>query len=188
MGLFGVLRVIDASAANAAYPNVAFDQDVPMLLSEIDAAQNQAVELFEETVAGCPANVGTCSGNISEVAETTKWVGGPGGCGGLHTCYPPAVNYDPRYYLINGVSFDRNGTNASRSLFATTPTTPATGTALVRFVNAGLRMHVPSVVGALTGSPAVSGFSLIAEDGNVLPGAPKMQTQVFLAAGKTYDV
>jgi len=67
-----------------------------------------------------------------------------------NTCYPPAVNYDPRYYLINGVSFDRTGTNATRSLFATTPTTPATGTALVRFVNAGLRMHVPSIVGALT--------------------------------------
>jgi hypothetical protein len=62
-----------------------------------------------------------------------------------------------------------------------------TGTVLVRFVNAGLRMHVPSIVGALTGS-AVPGFSLVAEDGNVLPGVPKVQTQVFLAAGKTYDV
>jgi len=176
MGLFGVLRVIDASAANAAYPNVAFDQDVPMLLSEIDAAQNQAVELFEETVAGCPANVGTCSGNISEVAETTKWVGGPGGCGGLHTCYPPAVNYDPRYYLINGVAFDKNNAAASSYAVAAASTT---GNILLRFVNAGLRMHVPSVVGL--------NLALIAEDGNVLPGTPRAQSEVFLAAGKTYD-
>ena len=43
-------------------------------------------------------------------------------------------------------------------------------------VNAGLRMHIPSIVGAQTGTatPATSGFSLIAEDGNALPGvAPR---------------
>jgi hypothetical protein len=34
----------------------------------------------------------------------------------------------------------------------------------------------------------VPGFALIAEDGNVLPGAPRVQSEVFLAAGKTYDV
>jgi len=45
---------------------------------------------------------------------------------------------------------------------------------LVRFVNAGLRMHVPSIVGAFanTNAAPVPGFALIAEDGNVLPGAP----------------
>ena len=60
---------------------------------------------------------------------------------------------------------------------------------LVRFVNAGLRMHAPSIVGAQTGgASAVSGFSLIAEDGNVLPGTPRVQTDVLLPAGKTYDV
>jgi FtsP/CotA-like multicopper oxidase with cupredoxin domain len=56
----------------------------------------------------------------------------------------------------------------------------------VRFVNAGLRMHVPSIVGAQTGT--VAGFSLIAEDGNPLPGSARVQSEVFLAAGKTYDV
>ncbi|MBA0086462.1 MAG: Ig-like domain-containing protein, partial [Acidobacteria bacterium Pan2503] len=34
----------------------------------------------------------------------------------------------------------------------------------------------------------VSGFSLIAEDGNALPGASRVQSEVFMAAGKTYDV
>ena len=73
----------------------------------------------------------------------------------------------------------------------------ATGNVLVRLVNAGLRMHVPSIVGALTNrtttgtggtTTAVSGFTLIAEDGNPLPGVPRVQSEVFMAAGKTYDV
>lgn len=32
------------------------------------------------------------------------------------------------------------------------------------------------------------GFSLVAEDGNPLPGLPRVQSEVFMAAGKTYDV
>jgi len=49
-------------------------------------------------------------------------------------------------------------------------------------------MHVPAIVGSQTGTPATTGFSLIAEDGNPLPGIPRVQNEVFLAAGKTYDV
>ncbi len=49
-------------------------------------------------------------------------------------------------------------------------------------------MHVPSIVGAQTGASTAPGFSLIAEDGNVLPGTPRVQSEVFMAAGKTYDV
>ena len=115
----------------------------------------------------------------------------------INTCYPPAVNYTPLYYMINGVAF--NKTNASGSLFPVSPATiaPATGTTgsvLVRLVNAGLRMHVPSIVGSqvagATGrhNPIVTGFTVIAEDGNPLPGVPKVQSEVFMAAGKTYDV
>ena len=37
-------------------------------------------------------------------------------------------------------------------------------------------------------SAAVPGFSLIAEDGNPLPGVQRVQNEVFMAAGKTYDV
>src|SRR5205085_11645651 len=94
-------------------------------------------------------------------------------------------NYTPLYYLINGRAFDK--TNANASLFAAAPATVATGTVLVRVVNAGLRMHVPSIVGAQT-ETAVPGFSLIAEDGNVLPGVPRVQSEVFMPAGKTTDV
>jgi hypothetical protein len=111
--------------------------------------------------------------------------------GGASACYPSVVNYSPRYYLINGRAFDL--TNASASLFAAVPgssTSPITGNVLVRMVNAGLRMHIPSIVGSQTGTATVppSGFSLIAEDGNVLPGTPRVQSEVFMAAGKTYDV
>src|SRR5262249_56449771 len=81
------------------------------------------------------------------------------------------------------------------------------GTTLAGLANAGLRMHVPSIVNSLTtgfngsgsATAPVSGFTLIAEDGNTVPGvqvagaatvpaAPRVQTDVFMAAGKTCDV
>ena len=106
--------------------------------------------------------------------------------GGATACYPPAVNYTPLYYLINGQAFDK--TTPGNSLFAAAPASGVTGTVLVRMVNAGLRMHVPSIVGAQTGTSNTSGFTLIAEDGNPLPGVARVQNEVFMSAGKTYDV
>ena len=188
MGLYGVLVVTTAPTTTAgvttpgtAYPAttttaaVPYDADVPLVLSEIDPVQNKAVN-FAVSTAG--------------FSETTVWSGLPGGCGNVAsgtygTCYPPAVNYDPRYYLVNGVAFNRTNPIGSQFSVAAPATT---GRILVRFVNAGLRMHVPSIVGAQTGTPVVSGFGLIAEDGNVLPGLTRVQSEVFLAAGKTYDV
>lgn len=177
MGLYGVLVVRTAANGTTpaqAYPGISYDTDVPLVLSEIDPVQNAAV-------AAAVATPG--------FSETMAWSGQPGGCGdskstAFGTCYPPTVNYDPRYYLINGVSFDR--TNPGASTFAAT-SAATTGPVMLRFVNAGLRMHVPAVVGAQTGATPVSGFALIAEDGNVLPGNPRIQSEVFMAAGKTYD-
>ncbi len=186
MGLYGILVVTTApvgTTAGAAYPGVSYNADVPLLFSEIDPVQNTLVN----TAVNTPG-----------FSETMVWSGQPGGCADpasstYHQCYPPAVNYTPLYYLINGVAFNR--TNANASLFPVTPATSVTGTVLVRMVNAGLRMHVPSIVGSqTTGTTAtgtatpVAGFSLIAEDGNVLPGTPRVQSEVFMAAGKTYDV
>jgi hypothetical protein len=193
MGLYGMLVVTSAptTTPGCAYPGatptaacvVPYNTDVSVLMSEIDPVQNNAVQVA----------VGTAG-----FSETMVWSGQPGGCGNpastsFHQCYPPAVNYTPLYYLINGVAFDK--THASTSLFAaTTGTTVVTGTALVRIVNAGLRMHVPSIVGALTNSTsgttvtAVPGLTMVAEDGNPLPGVPRIQSEVFMAAGKTYDV
>jgi hypothetical protein len=189
MGLYGILVVTNAPtttpvAAGTAYPGVTYGAEVPLLLSEIDPVQNKAVSTA----------VGTTG-----FSETAVWSGQPGGCGNKSSpsfgnCYPPAVNYTPLYYLFNGVAFDK--THGSYSLFPATPGTtvvPVAGSVLVRFVNAGLRMHVPSIVGSQTGTavaPAVppSGFSLIAEDGNPLPGIARVQSEVFLAPGKTTDV
>jgi Bacterial Ig domain len=193
MGLYGILVVTTApvgTTAGTAYPAVGttpavtYNADAPLLLSEIDPVQNAAV---------------SAAVNTAGFSETTVWSGQPGGCGNPSTpnygnCYPPAVNYTPLFYLINGVAFDK--THPTPSLFPTAPATGVTGTVLVRIVNAGLRMHVPSIVGTLTngfnptGSAAavVPGFSLIAEDGNRLPGLARVQSEVFMAAGKTYDV
>jgi Bacterial Ig-like domain (group 3)/Bacterial Ig domain len=203
MGLYGILVVTSAPTAPAgvetalgcAYPGatagtcaVPYDAEVPLLLSEIDPVQNTTVN---------------AAVNTTGFSETAVWSGQPGGCGNpasgavYLTCYPPAVNYTPLYYTINGAAFNKN--NTSGSLFPITPATiaPATGTTgsvLVRFVNAGSRMHVPAIVGSqvagATGgtNPIVTGFKVIAEDGNPLPGVPKIKSEVFMAAGKTYDV
>ena len=189
MGLYGMLVVTAAptsSAAGTAYPAVTYSAEIPLLLSEIDPVQNN-------TVAAAVATTG--------FTEQAVWNGQIGGCGNPKsgptvylTCYPPAVNYVPLYYTINGVAFSRN--SAAASVFNVTSgaaTGTVTGNVLVRIVNAGLRMHVPSIVGSQYTSsgttPVTSnGFALIAEDGNPLPGVPRVQSEVFMAAGKTYDV
>ena len=199
MGLYGVLVVTtEASLGGStttftpgpgtAYPNINYDADVPLLLSELDPVQNISVEQFLETSAGCPTatpGTGTCTSTVSSAAATAKWTQA---CGAAHTCYPPAVNYTPLYYMVNGQSFDITSTASSA---APIPTAHTTGNVLLRFVNAGSRMHAPSVNGL--------NMSLIAEDGNPLPdvvlaaakAAPidvRVQSDVFLPAGKVYDV
>ncbi len=195
MGLYGILVVTAAptaaagveTAAGTAYPGLTYDAEIPLEFSEIDPVQNNAVS-FAVNSAG--------------FSETTVWSGQSGGCGNPATahsgnCYPPAVNYTPLYYMINGVALSK--TSPASSLFTVTPAAiaPATGTTgnvLVRLVNAGLRMHVPSIVGSQvagqTGAtnPIVTGFRIVAEDGNPLPGIPKVKSDVFMAAGKTFDV
>ncbi len=189
MGLYGVLVVTAAPASGAAftpgcaYPGTAaacivpYDADAVLLFSEIDPVQNASADAV---AALMPAN----NAAAVEAIETTKW--NPT-CGTAHTCYPPAVDYTPMYYLINGKSFDKTAPAASAIQLAQTA---STGNVLVRFVNASPRMHVPSVVGLP--------MSLVAEDGNLLPEvvlasannkplSAKVQNEVFLAAGKVYD-
>ncbi len=169
MGLYGVVVVTNAPTGGsggtalvpgAAYPgafssstkiaNVAYDADAVMLLSEVDLAQNTAVDGL------CPAAPAACT-SIDPMA------------------YPPAVNYAPTYFLINGQPFSR----ANPTGFPV-GNSSVSGNVLLRFANAGLRTHIPSVVGL--------SMSLMAEDGNILPGNPKVQNEVLLTAGKTYDV
>src|SRR5215475_9129137 len=125
MGLYGILVVTTAPAggsAGTAYPGVAYSADVPFLLSEIDPVQNAYVQSAVHTAG---------------FSETAVWSGKAGACGDItsatHTCYPPAVNYTPLYYLVNGVAFDK--TNPTGSLFSVAPTSGVTGSVLVRLVN-----------------------------------------------------
>jgi hypothetical protein len=180
MGLYGVLVVTELPTTTGG-PSVAygttFDKDVALLLSEIDPVQNFAIDTAVHTAGFSDANV---------------WSGQPGQCGDLppsatsvattaNTCYPPAVNYSPLYYLVNGMAFDRTSVaTAPSAVVNAVPVDAAQGRVLLRLVNAGLRMHVPNVVGAP--------MTLLAEDGNQLPGLARVQNSVFMAAGKTYDV
>jgi FtsP/CotA-like multicopper oxidase with cupredoxin domain len=169
MGLYGILVVTSAPTSNAgtetapgtAYPAsgsraaVTYDAEVPLILSEIDPVMNKQI---------------STAVNTSGFSETTVWSGLTGGCGNptsasYNTCYPPVVNYKPLYYLINGVAFSKG--SALSSVFPANPAKLApvsgTGTVLVRLVNAGSHMHVPSIVGSqtiqgATGSPVLLGY------------------------------
>ena len=135
------------------------------------------------TIAAPPVPSGTTA---TAVAALQLKGNSLGNCAGTApACYPPVVNYAPLYFMVNGVAFDKS--HPAASLFQTTSgTLPTSGSILVRMVNAGLRMHVPAIVGSTTGGKP--GFGLIAEDANVLPGVTRIQNEVFMAAGKTYDV
>src|SRR5215470_14031712 len=156
MGLYGIVVVTTApsgATAGTAYPAQAaaggipaiaavnYNADLPLLLSEIDPIQNTTVDAAVHTAG---------------FSETKVWSGqAPDGCGypgpnpalptnpQFNTCYPPAVNYSPLYYLINGVGFSR--ANSGASVFSAAPSSGVAGSVLVRLVNAGLRMHVPSI-------------------------------------------
>jgi len=174
MGLYGVLIVTQAPVAvtpaatfvsGNAYPGaskaVPYDSDTTMLFSEIDPVQNRAVDAA-----------------AMDNADLTKRFNDPT-CSPNAKCYPAAVNFTPAYFLINGQAFDKTHPEKSTFPVAVTPAA-SSGNLLVRMLNAGLRTHTPSVVGL--------GMTLAAEDGNVAPGNSKIQNEVLLTAGKTYDV
>ncbi len=181
MGLYGVLIVtqapvaadpvaVTAFAAGNAYPNnptpIAYDSDVSLLFSEVDAVQNRAVDAAAVALA-----------DINKRFDDVS-------CSTATPCYPAAVNYTPTYFLINGHAYD--ATTPLNSAFAVAGNSVAPGAAsvggkiLVRLLNAGLRTHVPSIVGMPV--------TIVAEDGNVAPGNAKVQNEVLLTAGKTHDV
>ena len=191
MGLIGMVVVTCAPGdttgctAGTAYPSVAYDADLPILLSEVDPLQNAGVSTAVGTAGFLETN--SFAGYTATGSPTWHCKNNTGATVADNACYPPAVNYTPTYYLINGRGFDR--TSASASLYPINPSTVTSGNLLVRLVNAGLRMHVPSIVGATSlGTTAAPGMALIAEDGNPPPGQARVQSEVFMAAGKTYDV
>jgi hypothetical protein len=216
MGLYGVLVVTTAPAVGAAgiaYPAgatggaVTYDADVVALESEIDARQNRMVDaLFPKVLNGPSQNTG--------FSETAKWTLQCGAAtnslltatGAVPTCYPPAVDYTPTYFLINGLAFSKDARAASALSVSGAPTVAGNGNVLIRYVNAGSHMHVPTVDGL--------NMLLVAEDGYVLPDVAlalansklltannppaaacttcavglRIQDEVFQAAGKVFDV
>ncbi|NTV94762.1 MAG: cadherin-like domain-containing protein [Thiobacillus sp.] len=85
------------------------------------------------------------------------------------------LEYHPKYFLINGKAYP----DADLSPIATVP---AGQNSLVRFLNASLKSHVPTINGQY--------WRMIAEDGNPAPflSNPRQQYTAFLAPGKTLDV
>ncbi len=92
---------------------------------------------------------------------------------GPGTAMPSTLNYQPRYFLINGQPFQA-GDPALANLAAGQRT-------LLRFINAGLQTHVPVINGM--------SMRLVAEDGNPYPWQtnPREQYSVLLPAAKTID-
>jgi hypothetical protein len=177
MGLYGVLVVTTAPAtgvAGTAYPSptgaltttgVQYDADAVALMSEIDPAQNSAVDAFLVKSAACAAGTGACTGTISAAAEMATWTqacGTQGPAATANTCYPPAVDYTPMYYLIDGAAFDPANPSASQvNVGSSTAAATASKGVLLRLVNAGLKMHMPSTIGLP--------MTLMAEDAHVQP-------------------
>ena len=91
----------------------------------------------------------------------------------LHATATPAnaINYDPRYFLVNGKPYEAGD--------PALPAGDANEKTLIRFLNAGLKAHVPVVQNAY--------WSVVAEDGSKYP-YPRAQYNVYLAPGKTSDV
>ena len=220
MGLYGVLVVTVAPSGTTpgtAYPSsttganaVTYDADVVALESELDSRQNNFVQaLFP---GGLSAGSPTSNSGFSETAKWTPQCGAVSvnslgqyvtSLGVAPTCYPPAVDYTPMYFLINGVAFSKDARQASA---LTIPRTGPTGNVLVRYVNAGSHMHVPTV--------NELNMLLVAEDAYVLPDIAlalnqgktlfaknpnqlvpstaatglRLQNEVFQAAGKVFDV
>lgn len=172
MGLYGVLIVTKAPSASTAggtidtagqaYPNVSYDADATVLFSEIDPRQNAAVD------AAAAARHDDVLTLFNDTSCATA------------ACYPPAVNYAPTYFLVNGRAFDP--TNPALSSIPTSGNAKVSGQVLLRLLNAGLRTHVPSLVGV------PDSVQLVAEDAHPLPGNARLQSQVLLTAGKVMDV
>lgn len=81
------------------------------------------------------------------------------------------INYKPKYFLINGQPYPAAFPIIDHPLGSNEQV-------LIRFLNAGLKTHVPCFRSIY--------MSLIAEDGNIYP-YPKEQYSVLLPAGKTID-
>ncbi|WP_455209185.1 tandem-95 repeat protein [Kaarinaea lacus] len=92
-----------------------------------------------------------------------------GGTYGTAT-YPSTINYDPKYFLVNGAPYTTGAANIDGGAVGQRT--------LIRFLNAGLDNHAPTLLG--------QHMSVVAEYGNPYPYA-RQQYSVLLAAQQTRD-
>lgn len=159
MGLYGALVV-----TGSAYPTATATSVI--LFSEIDVAQNARVQAA--ATAGMP--IGPNCLSLSKYDD-------PNSPDYRATAYPCTIDYKPRHLLVNGGSgFDLS--SKSDGVGGTVPLA-AGDTVLLRYLNAGQKMHTPSIIGLDQG--------VIAEDGNLYPGLPRVQSVIMLPPNGTKD-
>lgn len=93
-----------------------------------------------------------------------------GGAYGPGTAMPSTINYDPKYYLINGQAYSSASTALNAGLSGQRT--------LLRFLNMGLQSHVPVLQGMY--------MNVVAEDGNAYP-YKREQYSLLLPASGTRD-
>lgn len=154
MGLYGVMTK-DAGPGKVAYSSAG---------TNIVYA-NQVTLVYSEIDPAMHAAV---------AAGTYGGKGGPGS----------TLDYHPKYFLINGTPFPGAGLDplAIPTLAPEAAGVPAGSNLLLRFVNAGLKSHVPTINGQY--------WQVVAEDGNPVPflSNPRQQYTAFLPPAKTLDV
>ncbi len=84
--------------------------------------------------------------------------------------YPSTINYQPKYFLVNGVPYSAGAPNINGGA--------AGQRTLIRFLNAGLDHHAPILLGGY--------MSVVAEYGNPYPYA-REQYSLLLSAQQTRD-
>jgi FtsP/CotA-like multicopper oxidase with cupredoxin domain len=149
MGLYGVL-IVDPVTPGTAY--------TPSATNPNTAFTSEVVLLYSE--------IDPALHDPPAAAQPLKPTADPGS---IPRGYAPG--YVPAYFLINGKPYEAGDPAVSAGNVGEN--------VLIRFVNAGLKTHVPTLLNAPY-------MSVIAEDGNLYPYA-KSQYSVLLAAGKTLD-
>ena len=137
------------SGPNEAYAGASYGTEVVLFYSEIDPVLHASV--YSGNYQGLITIPATGQMDAPVMSST--------------------YNYKPRYFLVNGDAYPGSSTAIEAGGAGTTT--------LIRFLNAGLRTHVPTL---LNGD-----FELVAEDAHKY-GYARRQVQISLLANKTMDV
>ena len=135
------------------------------------ALTSNAVEATATTLAQAYAGVAYDSQVTMLYSEIDPALHAAVAGGTYGTAVTSTFDYKPKYFLINGQPY-----TAGAAPLATISGGKKT---LLRFINAGLKSHVPMLNGAH--------MQMIAEDGNPYPYMTRQQYSVLLPAAKTID-